>query len=208
MLTLASALIAEKNKLGGSSPFLILCEIQLTGVTTLRLVKNEANISWASQTWAAFPFDIDDLGEPGRNEVPRINLRVSNVSRAIQSYIEQYTGGVGATVILRVVHADHLAGSEANTVLCRLDFTVTSCTANSKEVVFGLGASNPWNRRTPLNKTRKNFCRWKFKDTLTCNYTGGETTCNKTLSRCRELANSERFGGFPGVGLTGLRLYV
>jgi phage-related protein len=208
MFTLAAALVAEKNKLGNEAPFLILCEIQLTGVITLRIVKNEANITWGGETWAAFPFDIDDLGEPGRNEVPRVNLRVSNVSRAIQSYIEQYTGGVGATVIIRVVHADNLVGTEANTTLCRLDFTVTSCTANSKEVVFGLGASNPWNRRAPLNRTRKNFCRFKFKDVLTCNYTGAETTCDKSLTRCRELANNARFGGFPGVGLTGLRLYV
>lgn len=207
MLTIPAALIAEKNALSNKDPFLLLCEIQLTGVITLRLVKNEANVSWDSQTWSAFPFSIDDLGEPARGEVPKVNLRVSNISRAIQSYIEQYDGGIDSTVILRVVHADHLVGTEANTVMCRLDFTVTSCTANSREVVFGLGASNPWTRRVPKDRARKNFCRWKFKSTQ-CGYAGAETTCDKSLTRCRVLANSARFGGFPGVGLTGLRLYV
>ena len=134
-------------------------------------------------------------------------MRVSNVSRAIQSYIEQYDGGVDSTVILRVVHADHLVGTESNTVFCRLDFTVTGCTANAKEVVFSLGASNPWNRRFPLGRARKNFCRWKFKSNE-CTYSGLETTCDKSLSRCRVLGISRRFGGFPGVGLSGLRLYV
>jgi len=207
VLTIPAALIAEKNALANGSPFLLLCEIQLTGVVTLRLVKNEANVTWGGQTWAAFPFDIDDMGEAGRGEVPRVSLRVSNVSRAIQSYIEQYDGGIDSTVILRVVHADHLVGTETDTVLCRLDFTVTGCTANSKEVVFSLGASNPWFRRVPLGRVRKNFCRWKFKSNE-CTYSGAETTCDKTLTRCRELNISERFGGFPGVGLSGLRLYV
>jgi phage-related protein len=88
-----------------------------------------------------------------------------------------------------------------------MDFTVTGCNANSKEVVFSLGASNPWMRRVPLGRTRKNFCRWKFKGTE-CTYAGAEAACDKTLTRCRVLANSARFGGFPGCGLTGLRLYV
>jgi len=207
MLTIPAALISHKNSLTNTSPFLLLCEIQLTGVITLRLVKNEANVTWNSQTWSAFPFSIDDFGEPSRGEVPHVNLRVSNISRAIQSYIEQYDGGIDSTVILRVVHADHLSGAEADTVMCRLDFTVTSCVANSKEVVFGLGASNPWMRRVPKNRVRKNFCRWKFKSTE-CGYSGGESACDKSLTRCRALTNSPRFGGFPGVGLTGLRLYA
>jgi lambda family phage minor tail protein L len=206
MYTIPAALIAEKNALGNSSPFLLLCEIQLTGVVTLRLVKNEANVTWDSQTWAAFPFDIDDMGEAGKGETPRVSLRVSNVSRAIQSYIEQYDGGVDSTVILRVVHADHLSSGDSD-VFCRLDFTVTGCTANAKEVVFSLGASNPWNRRIPLGRVRKNFCRWKFKGNE-CSYGGLETTCDKTLTRCRALGISRRFGGFPGVGLSGVRLYV
>ena len=206
MHTLPAALIAEKNALSNDSPFLILCEIQFTG-TTIRIVRNEANVTWGGQTWAAFPFEIDDLGEHGRDEVPSLSLRVSNISRAIQSYLEQYDGGVDAAVIIRVVHADHLVGTEAATVMLRLDFAAATCNANSREVVFTLGASNPWTRRCPKNRFRKNFCRWKFKSTE-CGYAGAETTCDKSLTRCRVLANRARFGGFPGVGLSGLRLYV
>jgi lambda family phage minor tail protein L len=206
VITIPAALIAEKNKLSNGSPFLLLCEIQLTG-TTLRLVKNEANISWQGETWAAFPFDIDDMGEAGRSEVPRLQLSVSNVSRAIQNYVEQYDGGIDATVILRVVHADHLVGTETDTTMIRLDYTVTGCSADSKAVTFELGASSPWQRRIPLARARKNFCRFKFKSTE-CGYSGAETVCDKTLTRCRALSNSSRFGGFPGIGYGGLRVYV
>ena len=206
MITIPAALIAEKNKLANDTPFLVLCEIQFVG-TTIRLVKNEANISWQGQTWAAFPFNIDDMGEAGKNEVPQLQLSVSNVSRAIQSYIEAYDGGVDATVIIRVVHADNLVGTETATTLIRLDYTVTSCTANPKAVVFSLGASSPWQRRIPQGRARKNFCRFKFKSTE-CGYSGAETVCDKSITRCRVLANSSRFGGFPGVGFGGLRVYA
>jgi hypothetical protein len=50
----------------------------------------------------------------------------------------------------------------------------------------------------------RNICRYKkFKGTR-CGYAGVEIICDRTLTRCRELANSRRFGGFPGMGAGGL----
>ncbi len=40
-------------------------------------------------------------------------------------------------------------------------------------------------------------CR-KFKDSR-CAYTGEETSCDKTLTRCMELGNVENFYGFPSL---------
>ena len=36
-----------------------------------------------------------------------------------------------------------------------------------------------------------------------CGYAGGQTDCNRSFSRCQELSNSTRFGGFIGVGVKG-----
>ena len=206
MRTLGAALIPVKNSLENASPFLVLAEIQFSG-ETIRLVRNEANITYLSETWTAFPFAIDTIAEMGKDEVPAVSLSVSNVSRAIQAYLEEYDGGIDATVIIRVVHADNLSGTEDNTALVVLEFTVTNCTADSQNVTFTLGSTNPWNRRVPMYRMHKNFCRWKFKSAQ-CGYAGAETECKKTLTRCRELSNSSRFGGFPGVGYGGLRVYV
>ena len=206
MLSIPAALIAEKNALSNSSPFLVLCEIALASPasTTLRLVKNEVNITWDGETWSAFPFGLSDLGESGKNEVPSISLNVSNVSRAMQSYIEQYDGGIDATVTIRVVHADHLAETDP---MVELQYTVTGCAANSKEVTFTLGGSNPWRRRAPQNRAFKNSCRWRFKSTR-CGYSGSETECSKTITRCRALSNSTRFGAYIGCGYSGLKIHV
>lgn len=40
-------------------------------------------------------------------------------------------------------------------------------------------------------------CR-KFKD-VRCGYTGAQTSCDKTLTRCMELGNVENFYGFPSL---------
>lgn len=41
-------------------------------------------------------------------------------------------------------------------------------------------------------------CQWKFKDSR-CTYSGGETKCDKTLTRCKVLSNITNFGGYPSV---------
>lgn len=42
-------------------------------------------------------------------------------------------------------------------------------------------------------------CPWIFKDSTYCKYSGSETVCNKTMSRCKELSNVLNFGGFPNI---------
>lgn len=48
------------------------------------------------------------------------------------------------------------------------------------------------------NMTYDVNCQFKFKDGR-CQYSGAETKCNKTLSRCQALSNVTRFGGYPSV---------
>lgn len=201
MITLPSALIGHKNQLSDNLPWLILLEIQFSG-ETIRLVRNEADITWDGHTWTRFPFEIDNLADGNRGEAPAVSLRVSNISRVMQSYIEPYDGGVDAIVILRVVHAGHL---NETTPALRLDFTVLRVNADAKNVSFTLGSSNLFRRQFPCNRFLRNSCRWRFKSGE-CAYVGSETICDKTLTKCRNLNNSVHFGGFPGVGYGGLKL--
>lgn len=50
-------------------------------------------------------------------------------------------------------------------------------------------------------------CGWTFKHATTCGYSGPATECNRTYTRCTELLNTVRFGGFrhaptPGTVVT------
>lgn len=48
------------------------------------------------------------------------------------------------------------------------------------------------------NTTYDVNCQWYFKDSR-CQYSGGETTCDKTLTACQARANETRFGGYPSI---------
>lgn len=202
-LNLPPALIAQKNLLSSDDPVLALLQIEMDILgSPLRLVANEVDITWDGQTWIAFPFEIDNIGEPAKGELPSVNLRVSNVSRAIQGYVELADGGVDADVKLLVINGGDLAFT---TPYIELDFRVAGTSVDANWVNFNLTSVDAWMRTFPKNKIVKNHCNYKFKG-LHCGYAGVETECNRTLTRCRELNNSNRFGGFPGTGYSGLRI--
>ena len=48
---------------------------------------------------------------------------------------------------------------------------------------------------TPCMKYKATCNVRKFKD-CRCGYTGDETTCDRTYTRCKELGNNKRFQGF------------
>ena len=202
-LPLPPSLITEKNLLESDSPALAILEIDMPELAQpLRLVANDVDITWNSHTWTAFPFEIDNVGEPSRGELPSVAIRVSNVSRAIQGYLELADGGIDAKVKIRVINGGDL--SEL-TPYIELDFIVSSTSVDEEWVSFGLTSTDTWSRAFPRTKVLKNACSYTFKG-LHCGYAGAETECNRTLTRCRALNNSERFGGFPGVGVRGVRL--
>ena len=132
-----------------------------------------------------------------------MQLKVSNISRAVQSYVEQADGGVDAPVIIRLIHETQFSTSEH---CIRLDFVVSTTNCTSEWVTFELSASNPWTRRVPSTRCRKNFCRWRFKS-FDCGYNGAGTECDKTLSQCKTYSNSDRYGAYPGLGInSGVRI--
>lgn len=199
MLDLSYTLIHEKNSMSGNGNWLTLLEIQLPDTSTIRLVRNTEDITWNGKVWIAFPFTVDDVKE-SKNELPEINLRVSNVTRYLQPYLEDYQGCVGATVILRIIHS--LALNETTPGL-EENFTIISTSTDASFVTFKLGGNFPSTSRFPLDRYLKNFCVFPFKG-LSCGYNGSASSCDKTLTKCKELGNSARFGGFPGIPMGGL----
>ncbi len=206
-MTLSSIAIEEKNKLATDSVWLVALKITIPGLTdSVRLVRNNENITWQGETWVAFPFEVEEIGDDLKGEVPQVNIKVSNVSRAMDSYISTYdtycknNGYSDIDVVLYVVNSKNLADS---TPEAEYEFILKSPATDSRWATFILGASNPFRRRFPQGRILKNNCRFIFKD-LRCQYDGAETLCSKTLARCRELSNSENFGGFPGVGYGGI----
>jgi phage-related protein len=211
-ISLSSIAITEKNKLNSDSVFLVALKIDIPASpshTIVRIVNNSENITWLGETWVAFPFTINEISE-ATGEVPRVDIQVSNVSRVIDVYLAYYDAYIKAngyepiTVYIYVINTAVIANNGNAAPEVEHIFELKQPKLDSKWATFTLGASNPYNRRFPQNRMFASHCRFRFKGTDgRCGYTGVTTNCNHSLTACRALNNSIRFGGAPGIGKSG-----
>jgi phage-related protein len=198
MEVLTSDIIVQKNKLAGDQPWLLLLEVDLTDSETIYLVRNTEDITFGSQLYQAFPFEIDERQQVSQGEIPSLTLKVGNPERTVQQYLEDYDGLVGNEITLRIVSrittilsedfeftdsggfnwsdsggfvfaTDESGEQSVWTQALAFTYEVLGCTADSTWVTFTLGAPNPLNRRFPLYKYISNHCNWKFGNDE-CNY--------------------------------------
>jgi len=240
MRTISSYGIVEKNKLTSNTVWLLMLQITIPGVAIpIRITSNNESVTWREESWIAFPFELDDISEESKGEVPQVTLRVSNVSRVMESYLQDfdlYTKTSGYSPIEVKIYVVNNQGSFSSGVVTDTTadgavtdtgsagaltdelydivnpdpevehvFELMNPKTNSMWATFTLGAANPFRKRYPQGRLLKNHCRLIFKDAW-CKYALGETTCDKTLTRCRALSNSINFGGFPGVGTGGIKV--
>ncbi len=207
MRPLPPALLRAANRMDQSDPWLVLLDIAIEGEDTMYLVNNNEDVVFESRTYVAFGFTVEPPKESSKGEIPSIQLMVANATRTMQTYVEAYNGGVGATVVLRIVNTANLAEDYADLTTT---LSVVACKCTAQWVTFTLGAVNPLKRRFPPDQYIAMHCRfvsapYGFKGPH-CGYAGSETSCDGTLDRCQALGNSSRFGGHPGLDGQGIRL--
>lgn len=152
-------------------------------------------VSYNGISYNPFPITHDIVGESSKGEVDRVKITVSNISRAIGGYLSIYDWR-GKKVIIKTVWGNSLTDLDAY-----LDDTyyIDTYTLDEEKVEFTLSSKfDVLEIALPKRTYLRNYCAWKFKSTE-CGYVGTETSCNKTLTRCRALANQLRFGGFPSI---------
>lgn len=196
MLSISAISKAEKNKLSTDSCFLILLEIRLQN--TVYICYNNEDVTWKGQLYQAFPFEIGEVAEDETTD-PHVSLKVSNVARGMQWYVEDSGGGVGTDVILRVVNSLNMNGDAD----LEEYFVVTACKIDEQWIEFTLGNGYSAKTRRPLDRYMKNNCPFKYKG-IRCGYRGSMESCMHTLSDCRAHGNSRRFGGFAGIDQKGV----
>jgi len=213
-MTLSATAFIEKNRLASPNAWLVLAKVVMPDDTEFRIVANNENVTWpvtAGDLYTAFPFDIDEIGDGSKGEVPSVALKISNVTRFLVPYLEDQDGLVDSVVTIYVVNslnvtlgADRVIGVNNNDPEIELEYDVINSAFDAQWVTFTLGAANPWNKRFPRNKVYKNICRYYDFKGDRCQYGGAETSCDRSLYTCRNtMENSDHFGGFPGVGTKG-----
>lgn len=209
-LLLSPAAYVEKNALASAGVWVILVEIYVPQLNDyIRVCSNNEDMNWGGRLWQSFPFSMDEIGDTAKGEVPQFAIRVANINGVVQSYLEEADGGVGSTVKLMVINTNIFTGTPE----IELDFSARSTSVDSKWATFTLGVVNPYSIMIAQRMIRTG-CRYTgsthsvngFKGAR-CKYSGIETECNRTLTRCRQLRNSLNFGGFPGIGI-GNTFYV
>ena len=186
----------RKKNLQGNQPLYLYTIFDYDGASNdLNFCAYPTAITYDSIDYTPFPINHESVGENLQGQIDQVRLILGNVSRLIQAYLETYDLR-SKKVRIRTVFKDLLNDPESHIddVFYIEEYTTTVDTAefvlSSKFDLMKLGL--------PLRLYSRNHCAWKFKGTE-CAYAGGETACDKTLQRCRELGNQQRFGAFPSI---------
>ena len=94
MLSLSAIARKEKNELSTDSAFIVLLDIRL-GEETVRICYNTEDVTWNGNLYQAFPFTIGEVTENTDGSDPDVELKVDNVSQALQYAVEEANGGNG-----------------------------------------------------------------------------------------------------------------
>lgn len=197
MLNLSATAIIEKNRLVSDSVWIVLLEIS-TDDGNICLASNNEDVEWDGRTWTAFPFIIDQIKQE-KDELIEVPVRISNVTRLIEYYVEYYDGLVGENVTLRVVNSDFLdepAELEENFVIVSTSIDANWCT-------FKLGSGFPLRQRFPRNRILKDYCPFPYGG-VECGLNTKSGRCGKTLLSCAKHQNTTRFGGEPAMCIGGI----
>jgi lambda family phage minor tail protein L len=162
-------------------------------------------------TYQKFPITHDRITENTKGEVDSIKLQISNISRLIEYYLQNYDLR-GKKISIKLVDASLLDDPDAY-----IEFSsyIDSYTSNVNDVVFTLMSKfDILNLMLPTILWLRDFCQFEFACPAVralgrgaeCGYTGDETVCNRTWQRCQALGNSKRFLGARGI--PGRRGYV
>jgi len=173
MLPISSQAIIEKNKINSDETWLLLLEINYPNESSVFVCLNNEEVVWNGDTYLPAIFNLSGIVESKDAEVPSIPLTIFDLNRTLIPIIEKYDGGVGAEVIIRVVHSGYLSNlvPELEETTEIIDVTID----DSARISFKLGAENLINLRCPLQRYLKNNCRFRFKEAELTFNTGGIT---------------------------------
>lgn len=215
-MTLSAAAYLEKNAVASDTAWLVLLDITMPDSTLLKITSNSEDVWWPatanpSTLYTAFPFELGEIGDDSKGEVPSVSLRVSNITRYLEGYLDEQDGLVDSNVSIKVVNSTHVltptktSATYNGVAEVELYYDIVASSSNSRWVEFTLGAANPFNKRFPRNKLYRNICRYRWFKGDRCGYVGAETSCDRVLNTCRiTYGNSERFGGCPGMASKGI----
>ena len=196
MKSKVDAYITQKN-LPVVKP-IFLYEIQYDKATNswLKYANWNEDVVFDGETYTKYPIEHDGVSENLDGKSTKVNLTIANADRNIQYYLENYNGLRDAQVNILQVFKDELSNPQ---VVDTMTFFVVDVGVNVGEARLVLALRyDAFAISLPRRLFYRGYCSHKFKG-VACGYSGGETVCDKSLQRCVELGNVQRYGGFPAI---------
>ncbi|MFH2013825.1 MAG: hypothetical protein ABIJ17_02535 [Patescibacteria group bacterium] len=190
-LTFPTIIKQEMTKQSSAEAFVLLFQIEIEGIDTVYLCRNNEDITFGGQLYTKWAIDIDSLKTDTTGQINIFNIRVDNTLRTLQQLIEQYDNLANSNITILVVHTGNLATAIPDFIST---YKVKNVKFNQSIAEFELGSEDILRKRVPYRAYNKNRCPYIYKG-IECGSTSALTECNRTLSNCRERNNSPRFGG-------------
>lgn len=207
MRTIPAEILALIRSDAITDAFAWLLSFGLSTGETLRYARYASAVTYAGDSYEAWPFE-GSLQMGGRgHEIPTATLTIADGVRVLRPYALTTNWFRDCTLTSTVVCVSYPG----------LDYTNLAWTWNIKhaaprrdDIALTLGPTNIRKMRFPPEQYAAWQCPFAlgFKSDPRCGYSGAETTCNGTYSRCEELGNEARYGGWLGLDVGATRLVV
>ena len=177
-----------------------LLTIHLKNTDPIRILENDTfeKITLLDKTYLAAPLKLSEINR--NDNMHTISASLSNTSGAISALIGTYGDVItGAECVIEEVFLEADGTIISENVYPIFVGVANHLVLSPAEITLDIEAVlGSYITQSP-NMTYGTSCQWrKFKDQM-CAYTGAESFCDKTLSRCLELGNEKNFGGFPSL---------
>lgn len=177
-----------------------LLDIELEG-GSIFILDNETltSLRYNGQDYIGAPLSYDEIQKDDTTSVSKLGIKLSNVGLAFSGIIGQRGDVVtGAPAVLTLVFLN----VNTNTILSEYTQVLYAGRCNNLKLDYESASMDiepslgGYEITAPAMKYRTTCQVRRFKD-CRCGYTGEESTCDRTLARCKELGNEENFRGFP-----------
>ncbi len=178
----------------------MLVTIFLDDITFYLCANETGNITFAGQEYTAVNIKRASIpnSAQGNSSDERIQLTLADPSATVAQYVMANGNKLNnRKCLIQEVSLSHLDNpADIVTVFDGvMDHLRLGMGYYIVDVIRSIGT---YNFKTPY-MTYNPTCQWKKLGDIRCGYAGGETHCDRTVTRCKELNNIENFGGHPSI---------
>lgn len=167
-MTIPPDLLEESLRLEPGGAWLYLFEIRLNSTQTIRVVRNNAPVTFNGFTWEPFPINVTGEEQDTDGNISELTLQIDNTRGRMTELMDKNNGMTHAICHVYFGNSQHLA-TPANWLVTT--FAVTGASHNDSVASFRLGASPLYDISVPFYRFQRGQCRHVYRGYL-CQYAG------------------------------------